>query len=136
MKNAYLALLVSVIGLTTCQAQSKPWENTKNWRLYPEKDKAAFSFPADSLAFTRNALLSQDSVQFYLQKMEPMPPERTPTWMGAYLGSYENSAGKINKIEIGVYGGYFYDVSTNKYYWLPKEYIRPWQKFITRNIPD
>ncbi|HLZ88137.1 MAG TPA: hypothetical protein VKQ52_12875 [Puia sp.] len=130
--------LVFMIGLTfhSCKAQLQTWSSTRNWKLYPGEGQTVFQFPVDSLKNTRNTLLNQDSIQFYLEKMQPIPPERTPTWMGAYLASYESSDGRVNKVEVGAYGGYFYDVSSDKYFYLPRPFIRPWQKFITRNIPN
>jgi len=136
MKISYLFTIIVGLLYQGCDAQHEPWPKTKNWRLYPGEGQAVFSFPEDSLKTTRNHLLNQDSIQFYLEKMQPMPADRTPTWMGAYLASYESGDGKINKVEIGVYGGYFYDVSSDKYFSLPRQFIRAWQKFIVRNIPD
>ena len=130
--------LLIIIGAAchSCHAQHEPWSKTKNWKVYPGEGQSVFSFPVDSFKVTRNNPLNQDSIQFYLRKMQLIPPDHIPTWMGAYLASYESSDGEINKVEIGTYGGYFYDVSSDKYFSLPRQFIRPWQKFITRNIPD
>jgi hypothetical protein len=135
MKFAYLLIAHGLI-FPACKAQQASWSDTKNWKVYVSAGPAVFTIPADSLSLKKSNSLNDDSVQFYLKSVQPLPKDREPTWMGAWLGSYETSDGKLRKIEIGTYGGYFYDVSSDRYFSLPRPLIRPWQKFIAKNIPD
>ena len=135
MKLPYLLLFFSA-GFHFCSGQPPTWPATKNWKVYSLQAPAVFTISVDSLRFLQGAPLNRDSVQFYLNSLQQLPEDRTPTWMGAWLGSYESADGQIHKIEIGAYGGYFYDVSSGRYYHLPRPLIRPWQKFITSNIPN
>jgi hypothetical protein len=129
-------LLILGFAIPACKAQTEPWSKTKNWKVYAGGGSTVFTVPTDSLGSIQNRPLDRDSVQFYLKQMQPLPKDRKPTWMGAWLGSYETSEGKLRKVEFGAYGGYFYDVSTDKYFALPRPLIRPWQSFIARNIPN
>ena len=135
MKIAYLLILVG-LSYRACKAQEEPWSKTKSWKIYSITGPAVFTCPVDSLKTARSISLDPDSVQYYLKNMQLLPEDKKPTWMGAFLGSYQSGDGKINKIEIGAYGGYFYDVTSDKYFALPRNLIRPWQKFIARNVPD
>jgi len=92
--------------------------------------------PVDSLPAIPSKLLDQDSVQFYISKMQIAPDDRKPTWIGAWLGSYQSPNGKLRKVEIGAYVGDLYDVSSDKYYSLPRNMILRWQHFISANTSE
>jgi hypothetical protein len=135
MKIAYLLLLIG-LRFSACNAQPESWSKTSNWKVYAAGSSSVFTFPVDSLKYARNNTLNADSVRFYLRNMTPLSKDREPTWMGAWLGSYEGSDGTLHKVEIGTYGGYFLDVSSGRYFSLPRALIRPWQKFIASSIPE
>jgi len=135
MKIASLFLFLH-LGLAACHAQPQSWPTTKSWKVYASSGPEVFKVPVDSLPAIPSKLLDRDTVQFYLSKMQIVPDDRKPTWMGAWLASYESADGKLRKVEIGAYGGYFYDVSSEKYYSLPRNLILRWQRFISANIPE
>jgi hypothetical protein len=55
---------------------------------------------------------------------------KTPLiWMGGYLATCR-LGGAIRKVELSVYGGYFYDEKTGEYYKLSAEKTDAWISFL------
>jgi hypothetical protein len=133
-----ISLMILFIGFcfVPCHAQKVQWSTTKNWKIYKGEGKQIFSYTIDTLKSLKSKILDKDSIQFFLQKSLPIPPEKTPVWMGSYLASYELPDGKTCKVEVSTYGGFFYDQSSGKYYSVPREWSPTWLNYITGNIPD
>src|ERR1700733_10657584 len=126
MKVLFTCLLFAII-LQSCKGQPIEWSKTKNWKIYQGEGQQVFKYSIDTLKSLKSQTLNQDSVQLFLQQATLIPLERTPVWMGSYVGSYESSNGKIYKVEISTYGGFFYDESTEKYYTIPRGLSAQWR---------
>lgn len=129
-------LILSALSFGNCNGQSVQWSKTTNWKIYEGEGFKVFSYPVDTLKNLRSKILETDSIQYYIEQAQSIAKERTPVWMGSYLASYESPDGKTNKVEVSVYGGFFYDQTSGKYFEIRKELSANWMKYITRNIPN
>jgi hypothetical protein len=133
MKILLSCILLSLWALIS-HAQSPTWSTTKNWKIYAGEGQQVFTYPIDTLKFLPCMKLNSDTLQQFLTKAQTLALDRTPTWMGSYLASYELPNGQINKVEVSIYGGFFYDQSTARYYQLPRALINDWLNYIVQNM--
>ncbi|HEV9038373.1 MAG TPA: hypothetical protein VGQ51_17175 [Puia sp.] len=129
-------LLFGFLAFNFCEGQSVQWSTTKNWKIYKGEGFQIFSYRVDTLRQIRSQSLEKDSVLYYLQKAQPIPTEKTPVWMGEYLATYESPEGKTYKVEVSIYGGFFCDQNSGKYYEVPFELRRQWLNYVTKNVPN
>jgi len=111
MKLFYLIIMI-FLG-NRIFSQEINWKETKNWRLYDIQDKRAFNYPIDSLSNFKSTPLNSDNMLPFLSNVSLIPIERTPLWMGFYVTTCQTKEDKIKKIEISIYGGFFYDEEEN-----------------------
>ena len=69
-----------------------------------------------------------DSINNYLGKAYELPKDKNPMWMGRYLCTCE-IVGIRHKVYISVYGGFFFDEFTKKYFQISKEAVDDWINF-------
>jgi hypothetical protein len=126
MKNILLAFMV--LAFTHSQSPIN-WQQTSHWRLYKIKDSVQFSISADNLSLFKNYQLRSDSMVHFLHGIEPLPAEGSPVWMGGAVATclYD---GKIRKILISSYGGFFYDQSSDTFFQLPAQMKDNWLEYI------
>src|SRR5580692_2230189 len=105
MKNILLGLAVLIFYRIQSPVN---WPQTSHWRLYKIRGSVQFSISADSLNLLKNYQLRSDSMVYFLHSADPFPSTTRPTWMGGAVATclYD---GKIRKILISSYGGFFYD---------------------------
>jgi hypothetical protein len=126
MKNILLGLAV----LAFYHGQNPiNWQQASHWRLYKIKGSLQFSISADSLNLFKNYQLRSDSMAYFLHSADPLPADARPTWMGGAVASclYD---GKIRKILISSYGGFFYDQISDTFFQLPGQMKDDWRKYI------
>jgi hypothetical protein len=126
-----IAIWLSQLAL----GQDTTFRAAKNWRLYDISDGNVFKYSIDTLSNFHYHTLDRDSVRRYMASLFTLPPESLPRWMGAYAATCELN-GILRKIEISVYGGFFYDEITKRHFQLPEESIDPWQFYIRRRFLD
>jgi hypothetical protein len=126
MKIVLLAF--TVLSFTHSQSPIN-WQQTSHWRLYNIKDAVQFSISADSLSFFKNYQLQSDSMANFLHGIEPLHIEESPVWMGGVVATclYD---GKIRKILISSYGGFFYDQVSGTFFQLPLQKKEDWLNYI------
>jgi hypothetical protein len=105
------------------------WQQTSHWRLYKIKGSQQFSISADSLSLFKNYQLRSDSMVYFLHAADPKPADARPTWMGGAVATclYD---GKIRKILISSYGGFFYDQTSDTFFQLPGQMKDEWMGYI------
>jgi hypothetical protein len=126
MKNILLAFAI----IASAHSQSPiNWQQTSHWRLYKINDAVQFSISADSLNLFKNYQLRSDSMAIFLHGIEPLPTNVSPVWMGGAVATclYD---GKIRKILISSYGGFFYDQASNTFFQLPLQKKEDWLDYI------
>ena len=126
MKNILLAF--AFLAFTRSRS-SINWQQTSHWRLYNIKEAVQFSISADSLSGLKNYQLQSDSVMNFLHGIESLPVEENPVWMGGAVATclYD---GKIRKILISSYGGFFYDQASGTFFQLPTQMKDAWLQYI------
>jgi hypothetical protein len=129
-------LLTSFLFIRNANCQNVNWAETSNWKLYKIHEKRAFSYSIDTLINFKFALLNNDSMRIFLSNVSIIPYEKTPLWMGFYVASCQLNDGTIKKIEIGTYGGFFYDEKEKKYYQLPLEIRKEWLDYLADSGAD
>src|ERR1700749_38523 len=101
------------------------WEKTNHWRLYKIKESVQFSISADSLFLFKNYQLQADSMVYFLRSADSIPANARPVWMGGAIATCLYN-GKIRKILISSYGGFFYDQSSDKFFQLSDQVRDKW----------
>lgn len=115
--------------------QAVDWGKTGHWKLYDVKGQKPFAVKVDSLAAYSSAQLNDDSVHWYLQFAKQWPKEKTSVWMGAFVASYELD-GVIHKVEISMYGGFFYDETEKRYYQLEELVKQRWMEWLNGKMEE
>jgi hypothetical protein len=128
MKRALFTLYILFLAdQAFCQAIN--WNETKNWKLYEVFDRIALNYSLDSIDRIRSIPLNNDTVQMFLSNSQVWPKDKSSTWMSAYLSTYELD-GKMRKIAISSYGGFFYDYGTKQYYQIEDDLIKDWLAYL------
>ena len=102
-----------------------------DWRIYNLQGNALFTKPVDSLAGLSSYSPDKDSLMLFMAQAKKITVNGNPAWMGGYLASCRVE-GKLRKVLISFYGGFFYDPEAGKYYELPEGMVRDWNGFLTR----
>lgn len=102
----FLLALVLTVKLNT---QNINWKYATNWRLYNIRESAAFNFTLDTLKKFKSIPLNLNMMRTFLEKTEQWPKEKYSMWSGLYVATCELPNAGTRKIEISVYGGFFYD---------------------------
>ena len=72
-------------------------------------------------------------MHFYLAKVSIWPSNDPPVWMGAHVATYEIN-GLERKVEISLYGGFFYDEEAKIHYQIADDKIDRWTEFIRQEF--
>jgi hypothetical protein len=126
MKSILIAL--TLLALTHSQ-EPIIWQKTSNWKLYKINDSVMFSISADSLNLFKNYQLQSDSIINFLDGVVTLPKVQGAAWMGGVVASCVY-AGKVRKILISDYGGFFYDQESGNFFQLPAQVKDDWMRYI------
>jgi hypothetical protein len=110
-------------------SQDIHWEQTKNWKQYDIHDDNAFRYSLDTLKHFKCLKLDDMILHNYLKQAVSWPKEKNSLWMGLYVTTCEIENGETRKIDISVYGGFFYDEKEKTYYALPTEINDDWLQY-------
>lgn len=130
-------MLVTVYLLSNglvCRAQENTWQKTTEWKLYKIDDNKAFRCKPDSLKFIQSVRLDSAALMPFLSSTTVWPKEKYALWMGSYLASFTDSTGKLHKVDISMYGGFFYDERGKTYYQVASGLKKKWLQFINDNF--
>lgn len=127
---------IELFSLTICFAlglngQSIDWRSAKNWRLYNIRESAAFGYNVDTMKNFKSVALDLDTMIGFLSEVEQWPKDKYSLWSGLYVATCELPNADIRKIEISVYGGFFYDDRTKTYYQLPRGVRNAWLEYLS-----
>jgi len=107
------------------------WKEGANWRLYKIQGPVIFSAPIDTLPHIKSRQLSTDSMRDFLYPLDTLPSGIQPSWMGGFLITCVIS-GQTRKIQVSVYGGFFYDQTSKRYFQLPAYKKTDWISYVSR----
>ena len=127
-----LFLLLALFCCSHALPQNNGWSKASGWKLYQIQGNSAFKCTADSLKNLQNVLLDPDSLNYFLKAASAWPDDNYPLWMGSYLISYADLKGGMHKIDISMYGSFFYDegMGMGKYFQVPAHLKKGWLAFI------
>jgi len=129
----YLFLFISIFFLTKCFSQNIDWKVAKNWKLYDIRNGSAFNYSIDTLKHFKSIHLDLDTMRIFLSDVVEWPRNKSSLWMGLYVTTCELPGKEVRKIEISVYGGFFYDDLTKTYYQLPLAVRNSWLEYFSDN---
>lgn len=134
MKVKLAFVLASILLITKCFSQQINWTEAKKWRLYNIQEFAVFNYSLDTLKKFSSINLDSDTMTAFLSNVSKLPKDEYSVWMGLYFATCEIPEGKVRKIEISVFGGFFYDEITKSYYQLPLKMRNDWIDYISVNF--
>ncbi|MEO9210146.1 MAG: hypothetical protein ABI208_03560 [Ginsengibacter sp.] len=129
----YISVIISLCFITNCLSQSINWKDAKNWKLYSVRDGSAFRYSIDTLKNFESIDLDYDVMQSFLSNVIEWPKDKFSLWMGLYVVTCELPTKEVRKIEISVYGGFFYDEKTKTYFQLPESIKNDWLEYFSIN---
>lgn len=85
----------------------------------------------DSLSKLKSYQLNLDSVKSLIGSANKISKDSTPlAWMGGVLVTCTYQ-GKIRKVQISSYGGWFFDQQTKSYFEVPKDQAAEWYSYVS-----
>ena len=127
----YLIIILFALLIKGSSAQRIDWGNSNNWKIYRLKGHGIFSYSIDTLSNFKYYPLNEDSMRKFMQNASAVPKDSTPVWMGAYVASCLLK-GKLVKVEISNYGGFFYCEADRCIYQIPIVLKNEWQDYIAQ----
>jgi hypothetical protein len=107
------------------------WNETKDWKIYNVSSRAMNKIGLDSLSKLRNYRLNPDTVHTFLNSANAIPKDSTPlAWMGGVLATC-SYRGKLRKIQISSYGGWFFDQETKSYFEVSQDQATEWYSYVS-----
>lgn len=131
MKKLFLSICL-LCGIMSGIAQTIPWDSVSNWKLYNVHDFDAFNYSIESLDTLQAIPLDVDTMRSFLTDAVAWPHDKTSVWMGLYLASCQMPNGQKRKIEISVYGGFFYDELEHAYYQVKEGIRSDWLAYLSK----
>ena len=106
------------------------WAKSRDWKLYDIHTDKAFAYSSDTLQNFKSIELPQDSMQTFLKGLTEISKDDSPVWMGFYVASCKLQDGVLRKIDISVYGGFFYDEKSKVIFKLQKIFSDDWLNYL------
>jgi hypothetical protein len=125
-----LFFILFVFSASQLPAQTINWQQTRGWRIYDLHDKKGMRTPIDSLKNFRSIALDDDSVKYFLTDVREIHHGDEPVWMGAIIVSCIDSSAVLRKVDVSVYGGFFYDEQLKKYFQLRDNVKQEWVEYL------
>lgn len=131
MKSIFIIWTALLYNLSF--GQNVSFKTAMHWKLYDITVGNLFQYSLDTLKHFPFYNLDADSIRDYMDEVSELSSDDTPRWMGAHIATYV-FGGETRKIEISLYGGFFYDETSKKYYQLPDNKIDNWLSYIRRSF--
>lgn len=126
-------LIFFLLPVLHCYAQQTDWSKTSDWKLYDIHASNAFSYSIDTLSTIKNKALNNDSIKTFLERVTEIKKGNSPMWMGLYVATCMLDK-VVYKIDVSVYGGFFYVENNKTYYELPEDTRMDWLKYFHDNL--
>lgn len=129
MKYLLFSLFTLIIPTRHLFAQKVNWEEASNWKLYKIDEHIAFDYSIDSVRKLENIPLDRDSMIQFMAKADVWPKDKNAVWMGVYVATCDFPDKQTRKVEISVYGGFFYDDIERRYYEVTADKRNEWLEY-------
>lgn len=124
--------LVTIVFLyfSLCALAQKPdWSRTTGWKIYNCFQFSTFHYPVDSLKNYKSLPLNDDTLRNMLKSAYTDETSNTsPLWMGLFTISY-HLKGVERKVLVSVYGGFFWDATSNQYWQIRDDKRSEWSDY-------
>ncbi len=127
MKYLIILLIVSYCHRAICQEIN--WQSAKSWKIYQLRGHGLFTYSVDTLRHFQSYSLNTDSMLRFVKDVTVVSLDSMPIWMGVYVASCLLN-GKVVKIEISKYGGFFYCEANRRVYQVPSALKNEWQDYL------
>lgn len=127
-----LSFILFVLFASNSFSQTINWQPMHDWKVYDLRDKKGMRKPVDSLKYFRGNALDDDSVKYFFNSVAEIIHGDEPVWMGAIILSCIDTSGIFRKIDVSVYGGFFYDEKTRKYFQVRDDVKAEWLEYLER----
>lgn len=131
LKTLSILVCVTVIYSHSFGQQSD-WQKATNWTLYNIQGKSGWRVPIDSMHLLDHKSLNVDSMRQFLTHTNIITNESAPVWMGTHFTTCILN-GKLRKVEISTYGGFFYDEIDKKYYEIEADSRNYWLEYLAKS---
>jgi hypothetical protein len=128
----FIFLLLPVIH---CYSQAPDWNKSSEWKLYDIHAGNAFLYSLDTLGTIKNKALNTDTIKTFLKHVTEIKKSNSPVWMGLYVATCRLD-NIVYKIDVSVYGGFFYVENYRTYYELPEDTRLNWLKYFHDNLDE
>ena len=125
--------IFSLLIYSLIKGQPLSIEKSIHWKIYDISGSNLFSYTVDTVKKFPNSPINEDSIHFYLSKLSIWPSDAPPLWMGVHIATYELN-GSERKVDISLYGGFFYDEETKLHYQISEDKIDMWTAFIRQEF--
>jgi hypothetical protein len=115
-------------------AQSNAWKSSTNWTIYNIRSSRAFNYTLDSLHKFDSAKLDDSTMHSFIQDCKTIDAKDAPVWMGLYKTTCKFNDSLIHRIDISVYGAFFYDEETKTYFEITGERKEQWQDYLLHHL--
>lgn len=129
MKVAFI--IISLIGFANGIYQEFDWAKTANWKIYDPQGHKTLGLSVDTIARFHSKLMGDKMVLDFLMASKELPNTYSTTWMGNFVCTYELN-GFLRKVDISMYGGFFYDEYLKKYFEIPMDLRGSWYDMLNK----
>lgn len=129
----YILIIWSMVLYNYSFGQITSIKTTNHWKLYDINAGNLFQYSIDTVKTFPCYELDDDSIHEYLAELSELSSDDPPRWMGAHIATYDMD-GRMRKVEISLYGGFFYDEASKKHYQIPDNKIDDWLSYIRRSF--
>jgi len=123
---------ITVLALTSCGQAKTDWTQLTSFRIY---DYKTFPQNKDIHTFSDNDIKQMNFIEANLDeaksifiKAKPLDG-KTYFWKGNHFTTATFSNGQTKRINVSSYGGFFMDLTTNKYYEFQGDTRTKWENF-------
>lgn len=125
--------IILLLVNSSMMGQSLPIGKSTHWKIYDISGNDLFTYSIDTIKKFPASPINEDSIHFYLSDLSIWPSNDPPLWMGAHIATFELN-GSERKVEISLYGGFFYDEGTKLHYQVAENKIDSWTTFIRKEF--
>ncbi len=131
MKRVFSVTILLMCFSLRVYAQKLDWSSTTDWRIYNCFQFSTFHYPVDSLKKYKHLQLNDDTVRNMLKgAYTDTVNNASPLWMGLFTVTYQLE-GVERKILVSVYGDFFWDAISDKYYQIKADKRKEWLDYFT-----
>jgi hypothetical protein len=129
----FLAIATTtVFAMTSCEQEGLDWTQLTSFKIYDYKtfpqDKDIWTFSDSDIQQMNFIETNLYEAKNIFSKAKPLD-RKTYLWKGHHFTTATFSNGQTRRIKVSSYGGFFMDLTTNKYYEFQGDTRTEWENF-------